>query len=99
MPKVCELNFMLFQNIVPCGKIICKWQKDVYNACEHCSEIDTTRHMLYECPHVLEIWNFVSTVINVNVNWKHIICGFPKYDVPNQIRPHQIDILFLGIFL
>ena len=69
IPKVCEFNFKLLQNIVPCGKI-CKWQKNVFNACEHCLEIET-RHMLYECPRVLEIWNLVSIVINVNLNWKH----------------------------
>ena len=85
IPKVCEFNFKLLLNIVPCGKIICKWRKDVSNACERCSEIETTRHMLYEWPHMLEIWNPVSTVINVNLIWKHIICGFPKFEVTNQI--------------
>ena len=45
IPKVCEFNFNLLQYIAPCGQLICKWQKDVSNACEHCSEIET-RYML-----------------------------------------------------
>ena len=44
--------FKLLQNIVPRVKIICKWQKNMSKACEHCSEIETARHMLYECPRV-----------------------------------------------
>ena len=79
VPKLCEFNYKILHNILPCGKILSKWQKDISNKCQVCNKLESAKHMLYECQRVYEIWNNVSCILGINIRWKHIVCGFPKY--------------------
>ena len=47
--KLKEFNFKLLHNIVPCGKILSKWKPNISEHCEICKDIETTKHMLYDC--------------------------------------------------
>ena len=42
--KVSEFNFKLLHNIVPCGNIIHKWQRNISENCLKCNEIETVQH-------------------------------------------------------
>ncbi len=35
--------------------------------------------MLFDCHQIDEIWSNISKAINMPVNWKEIVCGYPKY--------------------
>ena len=100
IPKLSEFNFKLLHNIVPCGKILCKWQKDISEKCEYCDTIESTKHMLYDCPHVSILWQIISEVANVNIKWKQILCGYPSYHVSKQITclNYLTSIVIYAIF-
>ena len=85
VPKLAEFNFKLLHNIVPCGKVIHKWQNYVSENCEFCGKIETTKHMLFDCPRVIDIWKMINNHINLMVTWKHILCGFPSYDITQKL--------------
>ena len=55
--KLKEFNFKLLHNIVPCGKTVSKWNKNISEWCAICGECETTKHMLFECKRVNNIWN------------------------------------------
>ena len=78
--KISEFNFKLLHNIVPCGKVISKWQQDISSRCEICKEIETVQHMLYNCNRVKQIWYAIADVLKIDIKWKNIVCGFPKYE-------------------
>ena len=74
--KISEFNYKLLHNIVPCGKILSKWQHHISERCKTCKEIETSEHMLFECEKVKKIWNIISKCVKVNIKWKNIVCGF-----------------------
>ena len=79
IPKLAEFNFKLLHNIIPNGIIVSKWNKEVGKNCQYCNESESTKHMLFECKRVKIIWKNISNVVNVNITWKQIICGFPMF--------------------
>ena len=76
--KIAEFNFKVLHNIIPCGKILNKWQGHISDKCESCNQIETTEHMLYSCNKITSIWEKVSLVLKMNIKWKNIVCGLPS---------------------
>ena len=85
IPKLCEFNYKLLHNFLPCGKILSKWKPNISAKCQCCNNIETVKHMLFDCPRVRDIWARVSELLKITISWKHIICGFPKYDADLKI--------------
>ena len=100
IPKLNEFNFKILNNIVPCGNVLYKWQKSISKHCDFCNNIETTKHMLYECERVCNIWKDISSSVNVNITWKHIVCGFPSYEPSTKIQSinYMISIVTYAIF-
>ena len=40
-----------------------------------CNEIQNTKHLLYECPRVNNIWILIGSILQVNIRYKHIVIG------------------------
>ena len=100
--KVKEFNFKLLHNIVPCGLILSKWQPTVSKRCSLCNEIENTKHMLYKCEPIQEIWQAISRILKFQITWKNIVCGFPKYlESSKAIDEYNIiiSIVTYAIFL
>ena len=86
--KLKEFNFKLLHNIVPCGKILSKWKANILEKCDACNEIETTKHMLFDCLRVNSIWKKISDLLKFNIKWENVIIGIP---IVNEIRS---EILF-----
>ena len=41
--------------------------------------------MLFDCPRIVDIWKLINNHFNIMVTWKHIICGFPCYDITRKL--------------
>ena len=78
--KLKEFNFKLLHNIVPCGRILSKWKENISENCKVCTEIETTRHMLFECGRVKNLWIKVSQILLYCIKWKDIVIGVPDYN-------------------
>ena len=100
IPKLSEFNYKILHNIVPCGKVLSKWKQHISEKCQYCGEIETTKHMLYECKRIYDIWEMVSSILKIDISWKHIVCGFPNYSTCDNILGinYIIGILVYGIF-
>ena len=48
-----------------------------------CKEQDT-RHLLYECPHLDNLWTEISNIIEYRITWKEIVLGIESNDYFNQ---------------
>ena len=83
--KLSEFYFKLLNNIVPCGYILSKWNYNVNDKCDVCNEIETTYHMLYDCNRIKLIWKNISNVLNIDVTWKHLVCGFVVQDISDKV--------------
>jgi hypothetical protein len=74
--KIKEFNFKLINNIVISGKIVSVWNKNVSATCNVCHEINTVKHMLYECERIQSVWRILSNLIKFDISWKQIVIGF-----------------------
>ena len=79
MPKLKEFNYKILHNIIPCGMVLSKWKPGIDRTCKCCNTLETTKHMLYECERINQVWQTLSSVCNMSITWKNIACGFPKY--------------------
>ena len=58
-----EFNYKLLNNIVPCGYVINKWKANISKYCDVCGELETTKHMLYDCDRIYQLWRKISRSI------------------------------------
>ena len=100
IPKVKEFNYKIISNIVACGNIISKWNCHVSKYCTLCNDIETTCHLLFECPHIRSIWAQLSSKLGFNITWKQIVCGWPDYNISNKIKCMNmiVSIIAYAIF-
>ena len=100
IPKVAEFNYKVLHNILPNGYILNKWNDKVSSKCEVCGDIETTEHMIYKCPRIQKMWKEISDVINVNVQWKNVVCGFPGCEMSTKINVlnHIVSIICYTVF-
>ena len=82
--KLKEFNFKLLQNIVPCGRILSKWKANISENCNVCNEIETVRHMLFECERVKQLWIVISQILLYSIKWKDIVIGIPDYNCRSE---------------
>ena len=90
--KFAEFNFKLLHNIVPSGYILSKWNNSVCMKCAFCDDIETTEHMLYSCKRICALWEKISSVLNLKVTWKVLVCGFIQ-------KHHSKKIDFINMIL
>ena len=74
--KLAEFNFKILAGILPCGKLLHKWIKDIPEVCEYCNITENLKHMLYECKKVNFVWNVLGEYFKIDIRWKHIVIGY-----------------------
>ena len=84
--KLAEFNFKVLHNIIPTGYNLSKWNTNISERCTICNEIESMHHMLYECTRVKSMWNLVSHALNVEIKWKHLVCGYILYDLSDKVN-------------
>ena len=99
IPKLCEFNFKILHNILPCGNILSKW-KNISAKCSYCGEVESIKHMLYDCLRIRNVWENISKLFRMPIGWKHIVCGFPKYSISTKISCYNfiITVIAYSIF-
>lgn len=95
IPKLCEFNFKILHNFLPCGLSLSKW-KNISQYCCVCGEIENIKHMLYECQRIKDLWGKFSVILDLEIKWKHIVCGFPKYSDSMIIRRYNLIITIIA---
>lgn len=74
--SIAEFNFKLLHNLLPNNLYLSKWNKNIDKYCAYCREIENTKHMIFDCILVENIWKKVSDILKVNIDWKHLVLGF-----------------------
>ena len=93
-----EFNFKVLHNILPCGKLVSKWDTNTSMYCLYCQEVESIQHLLFECRRVLNIWDIISTALNVNIKLKQVIIGYHGDSRIGYVRNVIITIIAHSIF-
>ena len=88
--------FCKLEYIIP---ILAKWNDKINAECVLCGQIETLKHMLYECHYISYIWNIVSHALKIHVQWKNIVTGFYNCENDNvNVNNCIISIVAYCIF-
>ena len=75
-PLMSEFNYKLHKNLLSNNLFLSKW-KNTSPFCTACSYvIENTKHFIFECTNERKIRNIIETVLNFDIQWKHILIGF-----------------------
>ncbi len=73
--KLAEFNYKILCNILSNRALVSKWNNNIDNKCPFCDDIQNTKHLLFECPRVNNIWVLIGSILQVNITYKHIVIG------------------------
>ena len=98
--KLAEFNYKMLNNIVPCGKVLHKWQQNVSELCGYCGEVETFEHLIFNCKRIQTVWKTVSHCLKMNVKFKNIVCGLLASDDSRNVKflNSVISIVAYSIF-
>ena len=73
---VSEFNYKLLNNLLSNNLYLSRW-KNTPPFCTACSDvIENTKHLIFECTNIQNIWKIIGSVLNFEIQWKHIVIGF-----------------------
>ena len=84
--KIAEFNYKLINGILPTGNNLFKWKRAHDTCCIYCHTLyHDAKHLLFECMHLSNIWDNVSTTINDDVTWHTVVLGNDEKQYVNLI--------------
>jgi exonuclease III len=84
--RMSEFNFKILMNILATRLNLFRWQKATSPLCIYCYNIvQNTKHMLWECPSVSNMWISVGQILNIDITWQHIVTGYQLNKTLNPI--------------
>ncbi len=54
--KLAEFRYKILCNILSNRNLVSKWNRNMSNRCPVCHETQNMKHLIYECPRILNIW-------------------------------------------
>ncbi len=96
--KFAEFNYKMLHNILPCGKLVNKWNKSVSARCVYCNEDETIKHIYYDCNRVNNIWRLLGKVLKMNIQWKHLVIGYIEESQITIFRNKIFTVILYSIF-
>lgn len=73
--KIAEFNYKVLHNILACGALISKWDKEVNENCDICNEKETGVHILWSCNIAQYVWKSISNAMDINITKSDILIG------------------------
>ena len=96
--KFAEFKYKILMNILTCGKVVSKWDKNVSNECSFCGDTETAIHMLFECKRIKDMWLTVGRAIQTDIQLKHIVIGLRPGNILNEVKNLLIVIVSYSIY-
>ena len=91
--KFSEFKYKILHNILPCGKLVSRWDFSKTPYCTYCLEPEDIQHMLFSCPRIRNIWLQLNPIFQLDIKAKHIILGLYNTNMLNKIRNTGILIV------
>ena len=84
--KIKEFLFKTIHNISVCGEILFRWKIIHSKKCIYCDyENHTFKHMILECIHCTDVWNFMNDNYDLNLDYRTLILG-----IDNNLRLNNL---------
>jgi len=96
--KISEFMYKMIHKLTVSRDILYKWKKTQSNRCPVCNEIETVKHIYYECKRVNDMWTKIGQILKVKITWKRILFGYTQDITAHRIRNLIFSIVLYDIF-
>jgi len=79
--KMREFMYKFIHKLLPNRETLHKWHKVDRPNCPICHDIETIKHIYYDCKCSLPMWLTLGKIMNIDITWNKIISGFLE-DIP-----------------
>ena len=103
-PIVSEFNYKLLNNLL-CNKLFLSKWKNTSPMCTICPDaIENTKHLIFECANIQNIWKILSVAIRFDIQLKHIVIGFclennEKVSIFNSIISFIACRIYMSLYI
>ncbi len=73
--KLAEFNYKVISNILYTRAKLSKFKNNITEECPHCNEPQNTRHLIFDCQRVSNLWAIVGGILKLDIQYKHLIIG------------------------
>lgn len=84
--KLAEFQYKILCNLLPCRKQLYQWKLSPTSLCEVCGMTEDVKHLLFDCDRVKLLWVRISSLLKLNIRWKHLVVGFPYKEYNIQLK-------------
>ena len=88
----------MIQGLLVSREILYKWKRVDSVYCPLCKEKENVKHIYYDCKRIQELWKMLGQLIDVKIQWKHIVFGFTQDLVIHKFRNLLMKIILYAIF-
>ena len=74
--KLKEFCYKVIYDILSCNANLKKWKIIPDDKCDVCDQVQTVKHLLYDCSYVKVLWEILESILNCKITYKEIFCGF-----------------------
>ena len=96
--KLSQFHFKLLHNIVVCRSDLFKWKKIQSPICIYCGNIETIKHVYFECGYVKSMWIKIGKLLNVRIQWKHLVLGVRGDNVTVMFRNMLFSVIMYALY-
>ena len=93
-----DKHIQKYYKLLPCGKLISKWNKTKSRYCDYCRETENIQHLLYECTRIKNLWLQLSGILQIDIKLKHIILGLQNISTQNEIKNIVVVTVMYAIY-
>ena len=91
--KLSEFVYKLMQNLILCRNVLFKWKRCSACICPICGDVETIKHVYFDCKLIRNIWIKISDCIKTTLTWEKIVLGFTDDLTVHRFRNLLISIV------
>lgn len=96
--KISEFMYKIIQKLIVCRHTLKRWNRTDSDKCPVCNELETIKHIYFECPRVNEMWRKLGKCLKVEITWKKILFGYIQDIVQHRVRNLVFSIILYCLF-
>ena len=96
--NLAQFNYKLLHNIVVNRSDLFKWKKIQYPICIYCGNVETTKHIYFDCKYVKNMWYKIGKILNMCIQWKHLVLGVQGDNITVLFRNFMYTVIMYALY-
>ena len=96
--KISEFMYKIFHRLIVSRQTLKKWKRTESELCPICHQVETVKHIYFECNRIQHMWREVGNRLQIEITWKKLLFGYCQDLVNHNARNLVFSIIMYGLF-